>query len=245
MRAIILGGDERFRHAAGFLRAMGHCARCAAEWPEEYADVVLAPRQEDIRGENFGLCVLQRGTGSRERTVWLEQDEEYLAENACLTAEGALHAAMGVDGRALYGANCLVTGYGRIAWALYAMLESMNAHVFAAVRPGKSMDRAKRDGARLMDMEQMRARIGEFDYIWNTVPECILSAEDLARIRSGAALFELASAPWGFDMEEAQRRDLWAERLSGLPGKYCPASAGRALARAVDRIYKEERGKAG
>lgn len=242
MKAVIVGGDERFRHAARVLAEKGQEARWTGEWPKERADVVLVQTEREIKGDNFGLCFVQRGIGERRGTIWLERDEEYLRANAVLTAEGALHAAMGAEGRALYGARCLVAGYGRIGRALCGMLQKMEADVAAAVRPGKSAERARADGTDVLEMEEAKARLGEFDYIWNTVPERIWEEEDLRRLKKGAGLFELASAPYGFDLEQVRGMDIWAERLSGLPGKYCPVSAGKVIAEAMMRGVREKKG---
>lgn len=240
MKIVLIGGDERMRFAARGLSEMGYEARLAQKCPEEYVDVVLVRDETMIEGPNCALTIVQRGTGAREMTAYLEEDEDFLVDNAILTAEGALHAAMGIDGRALHGLNCLVIGYGRIGRALYGMLESVGANVLAAVRLGKSMEKAKSDGARVMNMEEMREKIGIFDRIWNTVPQNVLAACELAAMRKGCALFDLASPPYGFDLETARSMDIWAERLSGLPGKYCPVSAGEIMAKTINNIVKKK-----
>lgn len=242
MDVVFVGGDERFRYAAEELRRRGYDARMSGEWPEGEASAVVVPTAEMLEGKRFRLAVAQRGLSGRESVFCLENDEEYLQANAFLTAEGALQAVMGIGGRAIYGKKCLITGYGRIARALYGMLRAMRADAKVAVRPGKSMRRATEDGAEFIGIEEARRRIGEFEYIWNTVPERIFSAEDVGKMRAGAGIFELASAPFGFDLEKAREMDIWAERLGGLPGKYAPETAGHLLADAVEGVYMERRG---
>ena len=239
VKAAIIGGDERFRYAAKWLNKMGHEARWMGKFPEGYIETALVQREEDIVGDNFGVCFVQRGIGTREKTVYLENIEDYLLKNAFLTAEGALKAVMGAEGHALFGANCLVIGYGRIGRALTGMLRAMKAQVTVAVRPGKSMDRAETDGVPFLNMREMQDFVGKFDYIWNTVPERVFSEKALSDISKDAGLFDLASAPFGFDIEEARSKDIWAERLSGLPGKYCPDTAGRVIAQTMESVRKE------
>lgn len=239
MKTAVIGGDERFRHAAEELRRLGHEVLYTAKWPGGWVDLAIVPAAEAIVGEEYGLAVVQRGRGNARRAVFLEDDEDYLQANACLTAEGALHAAMGEGGKALYGAKCLITGYGRIARAMYGMLRSMKADASVAVRPGKSMRRAQEDGAQYISMEEAREKIAEFDYIWNTVPERIFGEADVRRICKGAGLFDLASAPFGFAIEDAWEACIWTERLGGLPGKYSPKTAGQTLAHAALRAYRE------
>ncbi len=234
MRVNLIGGDARFGYAAGELARRGHDVFRDAKG--EF-DVAAAVRAEDLADVSFRKGIVQRGTGTDD-IVSLENDEEYLQENAMLTAEGALYHAMG-EGKAIFGKNCLVIGYGRIGRALYRMLESMGANVFAAVRAGKSCSRARRDHAQILSMEEMRAKIGDFDLVWNTAPETVLYKEDLACVKPEAGLFELASAPYGFDLELARSLDIWAELLPALPGKYAPRAAGLALARAMLRRMEE------
>ena len=242
MKIAVVGGDERFRHAAQWLKGMGHDVQWTGSWPEEYADAVLAVSEKEICGENFGCCFLQRGSAERKNVISLEENEGYLVKNAYLTAEGALRAVMGLGGRALFGAKCLVVGYGRIARALAQMLLSMRADVTAAVRPGKSAERARADGISYIWTDSLPKGIGSFEYIWNTAPERVIGEDALAKVREGAMLIDLASSPFGFELEDARSRNIWAERLSGLPGKYCPVTAGRVIAEMMENDLGEGKG---
>ncbi|MDO4740960.1 MAG: hypothetical protein Q4A66_09860 [Eubacteriales bacterium] len=245
MQVRVVGGDARFRHAAEHLRRMGYDARWQGNEPPEGAQVVLAPEEGAISGEGYDLAIVQKGRGERKRTVYLEADEEFLEENAFLTAEGALLPAMGNAGRSLFGARCLIIGYGRIARALYGMLAGMRAEPTAAVRPGRSTERAEKEKADHLPVDAALGEIERYDHIWNTAPERIVGREVLQRIRPEALLIDLASAPYGFDLQEAQWQGVHALRLGGLPGKYCPVSAGAVLARAAARVIKrrEEEGE--
>ncbi len=248
MKIVLLGGDARYRRAAAYLEDWGCEARhaCAAEECLD-ADALLAPTQEEalaapVRPERT-LCLTQRGDCAllRERgfrAASLEEDEEYLRANAILTAEGALAAALGGQERALLGSRCLLFGYGRIARTLAHMLAACGARVTVAARPGPSAARASRDGMPRVPVTEPEEALRRAEHVWNTVPAPVLDERLLRLLPEGAELTDLASAPYGFDIEEARALGIRARRLSGLPGKYCPDSAGEVLAEAVLRMAK-------
>ena len=249
MRITIWGGDTRFRYAAEHMQEWGCDAR-RATWPEDCAgtDALLAVTQEEALplpvDPEKTFCVVQRGGCERLRArgfraAALEEDEEYLRANAVLTAEGALAAALGAQERALLGSRCLVIGYGRIGRALANMLTACGANVAAAVRPGPSSARASRDSMPKIPIADIEDALHRTRHVWNTVPACVLDRDRLALLPEDAVLTDLASAPYGFDLDAARAMGVRARRLTGLPGKYCPATAGAVVAEALLRLVRE------
>ena len=57
----------------------------------------------------------------------------------------------------------------------------------------------------------------------------------VAEAKPNALIMDLASPPYGVDLHAAWNLGLRAWREPGLPGRYCPESAARALARAILR----------
>ena len=51
---------------------------------------------------------------------------------------------------------------------------------------------------------------------------------------------DLAGIPYGVDLRTAWRMGVRAWREPGLPGRYCPHSAARAILNAMDRLTGEE-----
>ena len=168
------------------------------------------------------------------RVVDLAQDEAFVRRNALLTAEGAIACAMR-GGWALSDRRCLVLGYGRIARALTRALLGMRAPVTVCARRANARALAKDVGASVCSFEGLAPLIGSFDVIFNTVPAEVLDEELLAGVSSRTQLIDLASPPFGFDLAQAKELGLDARRESGLPGRYCPDSAARALLSAVER----------
>jgi dipicolinate synthase subunit A len=169
------------------------------------------------------------------RWVDLSADEEYVLYNAHLTAEGAVSHAMRSTDRALMGSQCLLIGYGRIARRLCELLTELGAHVTVAARREESRLHARLMGAHACSTDELSLVLPEMDFIFSTPPALVLDESLLRLIRPDAHLMDLASPPYGFDLKLALSLSLNAVRESGLPGRYCPFSAGSALLEAVRR----------
>ena len=165
------------------------------------------------------------------------KDEAYLAENAKLTAEGAIAAAMGKMSLAIQDAKCLIIGYGRIGKTLTRLLRSLGADVTVAARREASRKEA---GENSIPINRIQSEIKNMDLILNTVPKSVLSEFGLLSIKNTAFLFELASKPYGFDLARAKALGLRAYLESGIPGGYCPESAAGALFRFIERSVQIE-----
>ena len=71
--------------------------------------------------------------------------------------------------------------------------------------------------------------------IFSTPPSMVLDREMLGHVDQRALIIDLASPPYGVDLEAAAGLGLNAVRESGLPGRCYPFSAARALFNAVIR----------
>lgn len=154
----------------------------------------------------------------------------------------ALYYVMNQSARAFYRSDCLVIGFGRIGTALTHRLSAMGARVTVAARRENARVRARLFGAQTVNMEEMIGILPQQHFIFNTPPETVLDEAALMKISSGCKLLELASAPYGFDMAMARALgvDAWLE--SGIPGRFCPESAGTALFHSALRMMMREGG---
>lgn len=171
----------------------------------------------------------------------LTSDEEFLRKNAELTAEGAIYAAMGAQERALKDARCLVVGWGRIGRALTERLVALDARVTVASRTDRGMRLAQSRGAQAVETARMSEALGEIDVVFSTPPFPVFDAKALAKLHRDALVIDLASAPYGVDLEAARSVGVRAWREPGLPGRYCPYSAACVLLEQV--LAQLERGE--
>ena len=73
---------------------------------------------------------------------------------------------------------------------------------------------------------------GRWDFVLNTIPAVRFKKEELSRFGS-AALFELASPPYGFDMDAAAELGIKVELAGALPSRFSPISAAEAIKDAI------------
>lgn len=174
----------------------------------------------------------------RFRVHDLMQNENFLRRNAELTAEGALFAAMRAQERALMDCRCLVVGWGRIGRALAERLVALGASVTVASRSARGMRQAQARGAQAVETARLAEALPGKEMVFSTPPFPVLDEKTLANADSGACFIDLASPPYGVDLEAAHRLGLRAWREPGLPGRFCPESAALAIAAGIEDICK-------
>ena len=181
--------------------------------------------EEVLEGAEPGVPLALFGPGqvplevAARHRIWDLSGEEGLAlDLARQTAEGAIHAACTRMEEELYGCPALIVGYGRIGRALHRMLEGY--------------------GARAVDMEDMEALLPLQRLIFSTPPQRVLDARRVGLIYKEALVIDLSSPPYGVDLAACHAQWINAWREPGLPGRYCPRSAGRAMLDALARLMR-------
>ena len=91
-----------------------------------------------------------------------------------------------------------------------------------------------------MPLDALLKHIGNFDFIFNTAPALIVTAEVLENVKSSATIIDIASAPGGVDFAEAQRLGITAALCLGLPGKYAPSSSAKAVKETIESLLSQE-----
>ena len=258
MRLIAFGGDERMRGALLAAGRAGwetlHIEE-EADVPGEMpsAQAVMLPWPRSFREEKL---VSMKGGLTRERVLALipacrvalaggdvkeeelaqaaqvvrpERNEAFLRKKARLTAEGALATVMRVKKRALMRETALVTGYGRIGQELTVRLCAMGMFVIVCARSETQMRMAHAAGAHPVPLAQIETACRQADVILNTIPAHVLGDAALAAMPRDTPIIELASAPYGLEMQKAVKLGLQVCVESGLPGRYAPLDAGEAL----------------
>ena len=169
----------------------------------------------------------------------LMQRRGFTVGNAALTAEGAVEKLMSASPRSLWGSRVLVTGWGRVAKLLALRLQALGANVTVAARKEGDRAMAQALGLTATDFPGLPALLGTFDFVVNTVPDRVLPAESLARLRPDVLLLELASPPGGFDPQEAAELGLSALAAPGLPGITAPYTAAELMRAAIRSVIRE------
>lgn len=168
-------------------------------------------------------------------------DEGLLQENAWLTAEAAVGTAMARLGRSMTGMTCAVVGYGRIGRALTQILLSCGARVIVVSGKEGKRRQAAECGAETADYEALATVLPGRKLIFSTPPAMVLSSGALKHVDGDALIVDLASPPYGVDLDAARALNLHAVREPGLPGRWCPLEAARAIYNAVIRWEEKEK----
>lgn len=152
----------------------------------------------------------------------IANDEDFLKDNARLTAVGAVGYLLTTSKKAISGLHIGVVGYGRIGSALTDLLLFFGAQV--RVYTSKMLTRVELGESGIEtclsdDLYLGAGNIDELDVLINTAPKDMRSAFNGGTIPLGTRALELASGK-NFD------GICGVEYLPGIPEKYYPESAG-------------------
>lgn len=271
MRYAVIGGGMRFAHLAEMLneegsqaqgffqekaggekvsaREIGKYSAIISNWPMRFplAEDEIDPQTVMDQIESGSVLLLCGPKFPSERRwdlqyVNLWADETLLCENAYITAQGAAAAALKRKKVSFVGAKCAVVGYGRIGRALCEILLGAGAEVTLLSDTASKRRRAIESGAQAAEIAAAMRILPNCQYIFSTPPAHILNADVLSVVRKDALLMDLASPPYGFELEAALRMGLDACCEPGLPDRYCPLSAARVLYHAIRRWEHENHG---
>ena len=261
---------QRLKRGRGQVQTLGLLEGDEQTARPEQADAILLPYPWSVRGgliptltglsvhpENVlraaspGTLVLAGGgledtpamneIRRRELRLRLYGEAQGFAErNAAISAEAAVFYAMGETEATLEGLPVMVLGYGLFGRETARRLNALGTRVTVLARREEARRLARSDGMRACPVEAFSALAGDSRMVLNTVPARVLSRERLSALPKDCVLLELASAPGGFDPEDARKLGLRQRNLPGLPEKYAPEAAAEALEKACRQLFSRE-----
>ncbi|MDR1643571.1 MAG: dipicolinate synthase subunit DpsA [Clostridiales bacterium] len=172
----------------------------------------------------------------------LLEREEMAMLNAIPTAEGAIQTAMENTPFTLHQSKILVTGFGRISKVLSKMLLGLGAYVSVAARKPGDLALAEALGCQpvnIKSLEDLKAALGKADIIINTIPSVVIDAQLTRLIRKETLVIELASKPFGIDVQACRNQGANVIFAPSLPGKVAPLTAARYILLTVKNILRE------
>ena len=112
-----------------------------------------------------------------------------------------------------------------------------------AVRREEQLWQLKGEGLRPILSRRLEEEIGEYDVIFNTAPELLLTEPVLRALRPGARVVDLASRPGGVDWEWARALEIKAVQALALPGVLTPVSGALAIRKEIEGIAADVAGR--
>ena len=187
----------------------------------------LREMTEDMTVVGYEIPEILR-TGCAGRFIDLSRDEEFLEENARLTAEGCVGYILSTSKSAPRELKIGVAGYGRIGRALvrYLLFFGAEVRVYTSRESVRHLLAEAGVGSRLARYGE-GADISGLDIFINTAPSPLLTEED-CRAARGCRVIELAS---GDNIPSCAS----PERLMSVPARVYPKSAASAYFSAVVR----------
>ncbi|MCL2593858.1 MAG: NAD(P)-binding domain-containing protein, partial [Defluviitaleaceae bacterium] len=157
-------------------------------------------------------------------------------KNAIPTSEGVISYLIKNRIDTIANSKILVIGYGVCGSDLSKKLKALGANVYALVRNREKEATAYADSITPIYAERAFYK-PNFDVIINTVPECVMTNEVLQKCK-GTLFIDIASKPYGFDMEFAKKLNEKSALLPGIPGKYAVRTAGEILGEYINQVLK-------
>lgn len=236
----VIRGDRRQNLLCDLLVADGHRAQLLPA-PDKWARENLLPPGSFLVAAKADDALREAAAQQGFRLLEYGSHPAFRRENGAVTAEGAIQVAMRHRIRTIRGAEVLVIGYGAIGRPLAALLKAMGAvRVTVAVRREEQLWVLKGEGYRPMLSRDLEVWAGEYDILFNTVPQILLDRAVLEQLAPTALVVDLASKPGGVDWEAAEELGIKAVHALALPGHLTPLSGALAIRDAIYRICEED-----
>lgn len=198
-----------------------------------------------IIGGKFTPALKNIISGRGMRFIDYFENEDFQIKNAVLSAEGAIFYAMEALERSVISSETAVLGYGRIGKLLAERLKCLGANVTVCARKVSDLAWAECRGfktlqIRYSDGKSSLSELKGYDIIFNTVPCWIFDDFSASGLSSDSLIIDLASAPYGIDEKIVKKYGINYKKISGIPGKYAPVSAGEIIGQTIIMIIERE-----
>lgn len=166
-------------------------------------------------------------------------DETLTLKNALMTAQAASALLQQSTESALFGANAVITGFGRIAMYLARLLSAFGCNVTVLARRAEQRTLAMLEGFNAAPFSDITGLCSNADFVINTAPAQLFGEEHFAAMHTGAVFMELATISAEPQRTFAKNHRVQYIYASGLPGKSSPKTAGEAIAQAILNFLQE------
>lgn len=160
--------------------------------------------------------------------LWeLLKDDEFIMDNAKLTAMGIVDYLSRSD-LAIKDIKIILLGYGNISHFLAYLLKAYE--VDFSIYPSDDLEKkfVKLQGFKVADFK-------DFDIVINTIPKNLDWDYSLFLNKR---IIDVASSPYGFDIDEINNLGIRYEIFSSIPSKFAPTSAAKIILKNIEKNEK-------
>ncbi len=168
-------------------------------------------------------------------------NKSFLIKNSRLTAQGTMRIILESTDRDIYTLKSAVLGYGKCGRAICKSLRANGADTTVVTRNPFSAVLAENEGLKSIGFKDFCKEAADFDIIVNTVPCNILGKETMEKLTKRNMYIEIASKPYGFNINEIDKYNFRYVLAESLPGRFTPTSAGANIADTVIEMIKEDK----
>ena len=166
--------------------------------------------------------------------------DELAIYNAIPTAEGVVEILIKNLPITIHSMKCAVLGYGKVGKILADTLKNLGVDVTIFARKEKDLADAFTKLYKTATFKELREKEFKFDALINTVPEKVLSHEEMKNLNQECLFIEIASSPFGIDFQAAKEYAFDVIKANSLPGKVAPKTAGEIIGRSILPIIEKQ-----
>lgn len=159
--------------------------------------------------------------------VELLKESDFVIDNAKLTALGIIDYLQRQN-VSVTDQRIFLMGYGYINAILAKLLKASGATFAVYTEQPMEAKFAKIEGFSVVDIPE----VSNYDIVVNTIP-ANFKGEYISFIDK--KIIDVASAPYGFDIEEIRKYGIRYEIYSAIPSKFAPLSAAKIIKRIIEK----------
>lgn len=187
--------------------------------------------EEMAKNLPFGSLIFgyAKSIETNHKYICLSEDEQFIKDNNHLTAiamKDILQAKFGKVSQKM-----LIIGWGKLTSELEKVLTEADISILN-YNPQKVQELTQKYGDNAFFQT---ADFGSFEIIINTIPKQLITSMHLAKVTRNTHIFDLASAPFGFELTDADKMRLNYSIEPALPGRFYPKEAAKAVLDSITR----------
>ncbi|TMN23621.1 dipicolinic acid synthetase subunit A [Lentibacillus cibarius] len=175
------------------------------------------------------------GRSNVELIPLLDRDDVAIY-NSIPTAEGTIMKAIEHTDYTIHSSRVIVVGFGRVGTTVANKFAALGAKVSVCAKSIMDLARITELGHTAIPFHELHEHTGECDLLINTVPDRVVTKNEIQHLPPHGIIFDLASKPGGTDFDYAEHRGIKAILAKSLPGVVAPKTAGKILADVIKQF---------